>query len=128
MVSDLNMFHGKMSDPFSFTLFGFTLVIKLRNFEIEGHSNTLIFFDKKDVMSDLNMSHGKMSDFVSFQLFVLTLVKKLRNFSFESHWKILIFLIKKDTDGVKFEYATWKNVHLHCKNYIFFHLHCLGSF
>ena len=85
MVSDLNMFHGNMSDPFSFTLFGFTLVIKLRNFEIEGHSNTLIFFDKKDVMSDLNMSHGKMSAFVSFQLFVLTLVKKLRNFSFESH-------------------------------------------
>ena len=31
---DLNVFYGKMSDFVSFPLFGFTLVIKLRNFEI----------------------------------------------------------------------------------------------
>ena len=34
-MSDLNMSHGKMSDFdfVSFPLFGFTLVIKLRNFD-----------------------------------------------------------------------------------------------
>ena len=44
MTSDLNTPHGIMSDFVSFTLFGFTLVIKLRNFDFESHSNTLIFF------------------------------------------------------------------------------------
>ena len=50
MPSDLNMSHGKMSDSVSFSLFGFTLVIKLRNFDFQSHWNTLIFFfflDKK---------------------------------------------------------------------------------
>ena len=47
MLPDLNMSHGKMSDFVSFPLFGFTLVIKLRNFDFESHWNTLIFFDKK---------------------------------------------------------------------------------
>ena len=37
MVSDLNMFNGKMSDFVSFSLFGFILVIKLRNFGIKGY-------------------------------------------------------------------------------------------
>ena len=37
MLSDLNMTHGKMSDFDSFLLFGFNLVIKLRNFNFEGH-------------------------------------------------------------------------------------------
>ena len=37
MVSDLNMCYGKMSDYASFSLFGFTLMIKLRNVEFEGH-------------------------------------------------------------------------------------------
>ena len=31
------MSHGKMSDFVSFTLFGFTLVIKLRNSDFESH-------------------------------------------------------------------------------------------
>ena len=47
MTSDLNTPHGIMSDFVSFTLSGFTLVIKLRNFDFESHSNTLIFFDPK---------------------------------------------------------------------------------
>ena len=51
MVSDLNMFNGKMSDFVSFSLFGFTLVIKLRNFDIKVYEDTLMFFDKK-MMSD----------------------------------------------------------------------------
>ena len=48
VVSDLNMSHGKMSDFVPFPLFRFALVIKLRNFDFEGHWNTLIFFDKKN--------------------------------------------------------------------------------
>ena len=41
------MSHGKMSDFVSFPLFGFTLVINLRNFNFEGDLNTLIFLIKK---------------------------------------------------------------------------------
>ena len=37
MVSYLNMSQGKMSDFVSFPLFGFTLVIKLKNFDFESH-------------------------------------------------------------------------------------------
>ena len=37
MLLDLNMSHGKMSDFVSFLLFGFALVIKLRNFDFESH-------------------------------------------------------------------------------------------
>ena len=36
-MSDLNMSHGKMSDFDLFPLLGFTLVIKLGNFDFEGH-------------------------------------------------------------------------------------------
>ena len=80
------MSHENVSDFVSFPLFGFTLVIKLRNFDFESHRNTLLFLNKKkDMLSDFNMSHGKMSDFVSFPLFGFTLVIKLRNFDFESY-------------------------------------------
>ena len=37
MLLDLNMSPGKMSDFVSFPLFGFALVIKLRNFDFESH-------------------------------------------------------------------------------------------
>ena len=46
-MSDLNMSHGKMPVSVSFPLFGFTLVIKLRNSNSESHSNTLVYIDKK---------------------------------------------------------------------------------
>ena len=82
-----------MSDFVSFSLFGFTSVKKLRNFDFESHWNTIIVLDKIDMTSDLNMSYGKMTDVVSFPLFGFTLLIKLRNFHFESHWNILI--IKK---------------------------------
>ena len=85
MVSDLNMSHGKMSDFVSFPLFGFTLVIKLRSSNSESHWNTVIYFDKKDMLSDLNMLHGKISDFFSFPQSRFTLVIKLRNFDFKGH-------------------------------------------
>ena len=84
MLSDLNRSRPKMSDFVSSSLFGFTLVIKLRNFGFESHWNTLVFFDKKNMVSDLNMSLGKKSDFISFPLFALTFVIKLRDFDFES--------------------------------------------
>ena len=59
MMSDLNISHGKMSDFVSFPLLGFTLVIKLRNFDFESHWNTLIFFDKKnDVRFDSVLSNS----------------------------------------------------------------------
>ena len=59
--------HPKMSDYVLFPLFGFTLTIKLQNFDFESHSNTLIFFYKKKkekMMSDLNMSCEAVSDLV----------------------------------------------------------------
>ena len=37
MVSDLNMPDGKRFDFVSFPLLEFTLVIKLRNYNFEGH-------------------------------------------------------------------------------------------
>ena len=37
MMSDLNMSNEKMSDFVLFPLFGFTLVMKLRNFNFAGH-------------------------------------------------------------------------------------------
>ena len=37
----------KMFDFVSLPLLGFNLVIKLRNFNVESHLNTLVFFDKK---------------------------------------------------------------------------------
>ena len=46
MMSDLNISHEKMSDFVSLSSFGFTLGIKLRNFDFESHWNTLIFFDQ----------------------------------------------------------------------------------
>ena len=36
-MSHLNMYQGKMPGFVSFPLFGLTLVIKLRNFDFEGH-------------------------------------------------------------------------------------------
>ena len=37
MLSDLNISHGKMSNFVSFPLFGYALVIKLRNFDFKVH-------------------------------------------------------------------------------------------
>ena len=46
-MSDLSMPHGKMSDFVSFSLFGFTLVIKLRNFDFENSFEYFKISDKK---------------------------------------------------------------------------------
>ena len=37
MLSDLNMFRGKISDFVLSPLFGLTLVIRLRKFDFESH-------------------------------------------------------------------------------------------
>ena len=92
---DLNLPHEKVSGIVSFPLFGFTLIIKLRNLDFESHWNTWIFYDKNDRMLDLNMPHGKMSGIVSFTLFGFILVINLRNFGFESHVNTLMFFDKK---------------------------------
>ena len=42
------MLHGKMSDFVSFLLFGFTVVVKLGNFDLKVPENTLIFLDNKN--------------------------------------------------------------------------------
>ena len=68
-MSNLNISHGKMTDFVSIPLFGFTLVIKLGNFNFESHWNTLISFYKKCMVSDLNISDENISDFISLQLF-----------------------------------------------------------
>ena len=79
MMPNLNMSHEKMSNYVSFSMFGFTVVIKQEKFNFECHWNTLIFFDKKYMASDWNMSHWKMPYFVSLSWFMFTFVIKLRN-------------------------------------------------
>ena len=37
MKSDLNISHGKLCNFVPFSFFGFTLIIKLRNFDFESH-------------------------------------------------------------------------------------------
>ena len=54
-MSDSYMSHREMSCFISFSLFGFTLVIKLRNFDFKDHQNTFNVFDQK-MMSDLTIT------------------------------------------------------------------------
>ena len=63
MLSDLNMSHEKMPDFVSFPLLRFTLVIKLRNFDLSSLKYFIMIFDKK-TMSDLIMSCQTVSDLV----------------------------------------------------------------
>ena len=108
MASALSMYHGKISDFVSFPLFGFPLVLQLRNFDLESHWNTLTFFDEKIYDVDLNMSRGRMSDFLSFPLLGFTLVIKLGNFDFQSHWNTLMFFYQKN--DVRFKYVLSNSV------------------
>ena len=50
-MSDLNMSHWKISGFVSSLLFGFTLVIKLGNFDFGSHWNTLILFSLQKKLS-----------------------------------------------------------------------------
>ena len=90
MMSDLNLSHGKIPDFVSYSSLGFTLAIKLRNFDFENLWNTLIFyFDQSKCNVRFKYVQWNMSDVVSFPLFGFTLVIKLRTFDFESRWNIL---------------------------------------
>ena len=55
IMSDSNMSHRKTSDFVSFLLLGFTLVIKVKNFDFESHWNALIYFDKKKILCQIWM-------------------------------------------------------------------------
>ena len=49
----------------SFPLFGFTLVIKLRNVDFESHWNTSIFFDQRN---DVRFGYVLSNSVISFKL------------------------------------------------------------
>ena len=87
-MSDLNIFHGKMSVFVFFPLFGFTLVIKLRSFDFESYWNVLIFFLEKRMVSDLIM----LCEAVSALVFEQNVCNKLRNKNFTFYLNSLIFL------------------------------------
>ena len=57
MMSDLNIYWGKMYDCVSVPFFVFTLVIKPRNFDFESHWNILIFSDKKKLTLEMMTYH-----------------------------------------------------------------------
>ena len=59
-----------MSDFALFPLFGFNLVIKLRNFDFES-IEIVQYFQIKEMMPDLNTSCQTVSDLVSALLFEL---------------------------------------------------------
>ena len=90
-MSDLNIFHGKMSVFVFFPLFGFTLVIKLRSFDFESYWNVLIFFLEKRMVSDLIM----LCEAVSALVFEQNVCNKLRNKNFTFYLNSLIFLIEE---------------------------------
>ena len=53
-----------MSDFDLFPLFGFTSVIKLRNFDFESNQNTLIFLDKRNDARFEYVLSNRVSDLV----------------------------------------------------------------
>ena len=109
MVTDLNMSHRKMSDFVSFPLFGFTLVIKLRNFDFESHWNTLIFFDKKRYGVRFEYVPWKNVWFCFISIVWVHFSHKTEKFRF---WKSLKYfnIFDERRYGVRFEYVPWKNV------------------
>ena len=56
------MSHGKILDFIAFPLFGFTLVIKLKNFDFQSPAKRQYFL--KEMMSDLIMPCQTVSDMV----------------------------------------------------------------
>ena len=97
MVSDVNMSHGKMFDFVSFLLFGFTVVIKLTNFDLISHWNTLIFFDK-EVWCQIWICPMEKRLILLFHFHCWVnfhhKAEKLR--FWKSHWNTLISFDKKD--------------------------------
>ena len=84
------MFHGIMSDFFSFLLFKFTFIIKLRNFDLESQWNTQKIVKK--MMLDWNMSCQRVSNLVLVSLFERNFENKLTITNFQVYWTSLIIL------------------------------------
>ena len=84
------MFHGIMSDFFSFLLFKFTFIIKLRNFDLASQWNTQKIVKK--MMSDWNMSCQRVSNLVLVSLFERNFENKLTITNFQVYWTSLIIL------------------------------------
>ena len=89
------MSHGKMSDFVSFPLFGFTLVIKLRNFDFKSHLNVFIFFDKERYGVRFEYAPWKNVWFCFISIVWVHFSHKIEKFRFESHRNTLLFLNKK---------------------------------
>ena len=84
------MFHGIMSDFFSFLLFKFTFIIKLRNFDLASQWNTQKIVKK--MISDWNMSCQRVSNLVLVSLFERNFENKLTITNFQVYWTSLIIL------------------------------------
>ena len=79
-----------MSDFFSFLLFKFTFIIKLRNSDLESQWNTQKIVKK--MMSDWNMSCQRVSNLVLVSLFERNFENKLTITNFQVYWTSLIIL------------------------------------
>ena len=79
LIDNLNISHEKISDFFSFSLLGFTLVLKMRNLDFESHWSNSIFFDTKrySVRFELEIDRQK---YLTEVIYFRTMTLKLRQF------------------------------------------------
>ena len=97
MMPDLNMLQEKMSDFVSFSLFGFNLVMKLKNLGFENHWNIVIFLLKNIVLQVWIYSTKRVwFRFISIaSIYFSHKTGKFRFWKPLSHWNTLTFFIKK---------------------------------
>ena len=86
---------------FMLFLFGFNLILKLRNFDFESHSNTLIFFDKKWYDVRFGYVPWKNVWFCFISVVWVHFRRKTKSFWFWKPLKYFYFFKKND---VRFEY------------------------
>ena len=90
-VSDLNMTCENMSDSVSFPFFGYTSVIKLRNFDSESHWNIYFLVSKKEnVRFEYVLSNSVWFGLI-FVVWILNVGNKLGNTDFKLYWNSIIF-------------------------------------
>ena len=94
-MSDVNIFDSKLSDFVSIPLFGFTLVIKLRNFDFESHWNISLFFDKQRYGVRFEYVPWKNVWFCFISNVCLHFSHETEKFDFKGHWNTSIFSDKK---------------------------------
>ena len=85
MISDLNMSHRQMSDFVLFPLFGFTLLIKLRNFDFESQWNILKYFLIKRYGVRFGYVLWKNVWFSSISIVSVHFCHNAKNFNFERY-------------------------------------------